>query len=202
MRELFTKKVLRGQLKMPTDSDLEKLARVLEHWRGEFQRQSYSQNRRSLQSKVFAALASASEKLVQFDQGELNTAKEHAPQQALSYLKERLAESEDFCAEIEHIKELIEKGLPPGLFGHPALSYSPAINDATGWKWLADVLPADFVTAMKSANPEFAPGISHSGPVARFIAAVTPLITGEEPTIASVATQLKTRRRDRDESCS
>jgi hypothetical protein len=197
LRELFTKHVLRGPLKMPDDAELEKLAGILEHRRGEFQWESYSRDRRALQDNVFIAFRAASDKLMQFDKAELKAATTtHVPEHALFYLRARLAESIDFRVKVERFGALIDSGFSPD----PALTYAPPTYGATGWKWLAEVLPDDFVVAMRSNNPTFDPGISHAGPVPRFIAAVVPLITGEQPTVQSVATQLKTRQKARNAS--
>jgi len=60
-----------------------------------------------------------------------------------------------------------------------------------GWTWLADVLPADFETALKSTNPEFEAKPSHPGPFTRFVEAIAPIVTGDHPTAASVASFYK-----------
>jgi hypothetical protein len=63
------------------------------------------------------------------------------------------------------------------------------------WQWLANVLPIDFEIAMRSTNRNYKTGLSHNGPLARFIAAVVPSLTGQHPTPDSVATQLKKLRK-------
>ncbi len=60
-----------------------------------------------------------------------------------------------------------------------------------GWKWLADILPVDFETAMRSTNPDFQATPSYPGPFTRFVEAIVPLITGDHPTAASVASFYK-----------
>lgn len=59
---------------------------------------------------------------------------------------------------------------------------------------LANALVLDFINAIKPANPTLDLGIGHEGPIARYIAAVVPLITGETPPATSVATKLKKLR--------
>lgn len=62
------------------------------------------------------------------------------------------------------------------------------------WSQYGHELREAFVEAMRSTNSKFDPGIGHNGPVARFIVAVAPLLSGEMPTADSVATKLKSMR--------
>lgn len=59
------------------------------------------------------------------------------------------------------------------------------------WHHLANVLPSDFETAIQTTNPGYKLGVGHEGPLARFIAAVAPRLTGEHPTPLSVTAELK-----------
>jgi hypothetical protein len=63
------------------------------------------------------------------------------------------------------------------------------------WPTVAGVLIKDFRNAKLPANPELKLGFGHNGPLARFFAAIVPLLTGEHPTPESVVTQLKGRKR-------
>jgi hypothetical protein len=187
LRELLARSVLRGNLKMPCDTELEKLARILERWRQTFLNEQVLLRRRELQDRALAAhkaLADAISEIEKLDRSHFTeAAQESAPKHVLSYLSERLAESSDVGV------------LAARIGSHPGLAFSPSGYGASGWNWLADVLPVDFINSMKPTNPNFAPGLGHTGPIARFIAAVAPLITGEHPTPASTATQLKARRK-------
>jgi hypothetical protein len=187
LRELFERRVLRGNLRMPGNAELGQLAGILEYWRQIFLDEQFLLSRRELQVEALAAhktLTDAISKIAKLDESNFfAAARESAPTGILRYFSERLAESNGVRALAEHIS------------AHPGLAYSPASYGANGWQWLAGVLPEDFINAMKRANPTFAPGIGHTGPIASFIAAVAPLVTGEHPTPASVATQLKSRRK-------
>jgi hypothetical protein len=63
-------------------------------------------------------------------------------------------------------------------------------NQARDWRWLAEVLPVDIETAMRSANPHYPNGHSKTGPLARILSAVIPGITGEHVTAKAIGTQL------------
>jgi hypothetical protein len=64
-------------------------------------------------------------------------------------------------------------------------------GDNRRWREIQDVLCQDFVAAMKPANPEAMFGLSEGGALARWIAAVTPLITGERVKVSSVGQHRK-----------
>jgi hypothetical protein len=68
-------------------------------------------------------------------------------------------------------------------------------EEIQGWKWLARVLPEDFKVAMISTNPNFESGLSASGPVARYVSAIVPFITGDHPTLATVVSRIKEKRK-------
>jgi hypothetical protein len=61
------------------------------------------------------------------------------------------------------------------------------------WRHIAVAVATVFTTAM--IPQEF--GRSNEGPVARFVAAVMPLMTGERPAVSAVAQQLKRRARQK-----
>jgi len=65
------------------------------------------------------------------------------------------------------------------------------------WHARADMLRQAFITAMKSTNLGFSDKKSQTRPLALFIAAVAPYLTGESPTAGSVETWLKTDRKRR-----
>jgi hypothetical protein len=58
------------------------------------------------------------------------------------------------------------------------------------WRWLAGVLPIDIITAMQSTNPNYPKGHSKTGPTAKIISALIPLITGDTVSALGVGTQL------------
>jgi len=171
---------------MPGDADLDKLAGILEHWRLVFHKEEKLHDaRRVLQLQASRSLKKLSDvvsELVDLDTSNLQAVAHdnNAPLGLLVMLRNRLADSERVYAGVKGIGSHAE--LAPYML-------------AMGWKSLADALPKVFINAMKPNNPRFSPGLSYTGPIARFIAAVAPLLTGEHPSPASVATQLKSRRR-------
>jgi hypothetical protein len=97
---------------------------------------------------------------------------DQAPPAILAILRKRLAEidaARDFIAKAEWFSVWADPSLAPDR-----------------WQWLADVLPIDFENAMRSADPNYKTGLSHNGPLARFIAAVVPSLTGQHPNPDSV----------------
>jgi hypothetical protein len=185
------KNVVRGRMNMPAQAELRELARILEGWRLIFENQATLDHRRRLQDDALTALARLGDlvfKIAALDEANFVDAVSASElPDVLRFLNTRLSESKEAHALIEQMER------------HPGLAYSPSGYGAKGWRWLAKVLPVDFVNAMKLANPTFAPGISHSGPVSRFIEAVVPILTGEHPSAASIATQMKTLRRSNNE---
>jgi hypothetical protein len=185
LRLLFAR-VLRSRWATPGDAELEELARILEIWRQHYlAEQNVLSPRRESQHRIRAALKTLTETLPKLKQ--INetcyaaAVRELAAVRILTVLEKRLAEINEAVSCITRIEQssfLVEAGL-----------------GARDWKWLADVLPQDFCNAMKRSNPKFTGGFGHDGPVARFVAAVAPMLTGEHPTAGSVATQLKVRRK-------
>ena len=63
------------------------------------------------------------------------------------------------------------------------------------WREFAPTIAKHFVSAMAGANPDLQFGVSNEGPVARFVVAIVPMITGETVNEARVAQYLKRLRR-------
>ena len=59
------------------------------------------------------------------------------------------------------------------------------------WHEFARDLGLLFRAVMRRANPELELGLSNDGPIGRFVAAVIPFITGETPSVESVARHLQ-----------
>ena len=59
------------------------------------------------------------------------------------------------------------------------------------WQYFFAALDGSFRGAMGIANPGFNPGRSQTGILPRFVAAVSPYITGERPTVGTVGLKLK-----------
>ncbi len=183
LRGLFATKVLKGRLKMPGDADLKKLALILEGWRQSYLSEQSAYSLRERQDNARKALDKLREALSElrtlnkhfFE----NAEQDHAPASVFIILNRRLAEIKHALtclSRIETATFLSESGI-----------------GAEGWMWLAGVLPQDFENAMRPANPTIVFGLGHGGPLARFIAAVVPPLTGESITAQSVSAQLKRR---------
>jgi hypothetical protein len=164
-----------GDLKMPRSADLKNLARILENWRRRFKNEEIAKQRSKLQKTAMDALETAKDamsRLLKIDRD----------REILVAGPKSDSQTADALAKVECALR------SPGICN--ATIYEGRCAD---WMLLIDALPEDFAIAMKCANPTFnRRKISETAPVARYIAAVVPLITGEHPTVASVATQLKT----------
>jgi hypothetical protein len=67
---------------------------------------------------------------------------------------------------------------------------------AGAWRDVADDIANVYFEMMGSTNR----GISNNGPAPRFVAAVIPFVTGEEPSVENVAVHLKRRRSLREQN--
>jgi hypothetical protein len=183
---LITANVLRGRLRMPDEAALRKLAHILEGWRQTYQGEQFARRRRKLQDEALKALDVLSYAVLNlwlWDQRNIRDAiGEHAPSNVRRILNECASHSKEVCRAVDAIAWM------------PGVGHRLAESGLDRWSWLINVLPLDFVGAMQSTNPKFRPGIGHAGPLARYIAAVVPLVTGEHPSPGSVATQLKALR--------
>jgi hypothetical protein len=164
--------VIAPRLKMPTKDALEKLASILEGWRIEYWR---AQHIEPLQHK--AAITSLDLLSTLMGLREKYSAINGAGNGILA----------DRIETIDHAREAIGRLFNKWI----AIEHS---GDLT-WHWLANVLPVDFATAIQTTNPTYKIGIGHAGPLARFIEKIVPLLTGEQPTVGTVATQLKDFRK-------
>jgi hypothetical protein len=195
VRELLVGQVLRpaNRLRMPGDAELEKLARILEGWRKIFRAEQRLHHRRALQKQALIAVKTASDvvrKIAEQDQAWLvDVLQDSAPPGVLRDLNGRIRPIKDVYVNIKRIA------------GSQALNEEVVFSHGfQSWHWLGSVLVEDFRNAMKPANPSAKFGSGHSGPAARFIAAVAPMLTGEEPKSSSVSTQLKQLARNKKSS--
>ena len=65
------------------------------------------------------------------------------------------------------------------------------------WRDVAPFIGTSLIGAIQIENPDYKIGISEGGPVTRFVAAIIPLITGDEPSEANVRRCLIDARNDR-----
>jgi hypothetical protein len=185
LRQLLAEEVIRRQQTMPGDAEITELARILNYWQGHYLVEQKSRALKELQRDALAALATLANVFLRLrdltESFEANAVQDQAPPVILAILRKRLAE-------IDAARDFIAKAEGFSVWDDP--------SDAPDrWQWLAGVLPIDFENAMRSTNPNYTAGLSHNGPLARFIAAVVPSLTGQHPTPDSVATQLKKLRK-------
>lgn len=172
LRTIFHKQVIKRPLKMPTDESLRKLAEILEHWRGFYW---CDQVLRPLEIYI----ADTTRNLI--DQMEI---------------LERAYRERDERPGVKPQDGDMKK-LRALRSSRPALSQLSAAftemegNGSLTWRWLSNALPTDFERTMCSNNPSYSVGLGHSGPLARFVAAILPHLTGESFKPESVATELK-----------
>jgi hypothetical protein len=153
---------------MPGDAELEELACVLEGWRRCYLAEEGLEPIRQAQRKAINAVTALAQAVDEIGRNNRSFA---------------------IAAAIGDVRRMIAGIKASSLWGNPT------IRGFTGWRWLGEALREDFVRAMGPQNPGFDPGLSRSGPLVRFIAAITPAMTGEHPSPASIATQLKALRR-------
>jgi len=105
--------------------------------------------------------------------------------------------NEGISIELEALRRLevalidVRNTSPPDLaavWGQPTTN--PRKNSKE-WHGIAKHLETAFVAAMRSTNPKLDIGLSNEGPVTRFVVAVVPHLTGEDPTAQGVAQHLK-----------
>jgi hypothetical protein len=65
------------------------------------------------------------------------------------------------------------------------------VPEHENWHSIAEGIAGWFILAMQATNPRIVFRYSNKGPVARFVAAVVPLITGEKTTVTAVSKHLK-----------
>jgi hypothetical protein len=173
LRRLLTDHVVSDRIGMPNEEALEKLASILESWRGDYLRHQHIE---PLQTEVAD------------EAGKLSRALEGLRNIYASQIS-------DSSGLLRNKIEAIDRALASlgGLYGE---SVAVEHKGNLTWKFLAEVLPIDFTEAIHSTNPRCRIGIGHKGPLVRFIAALSPYLTGEQPTPGSVATQLKRLKRE------
>jgi len=187
LRQLLLDKKVLGTLTMPGDAELEKLARILNGWHGQYYARQVMRpfdNLRAQAREVFSSLAAVIFKLKACNQNyEADAIKESAPTYVMKQLSVR-------SNEIKSIEKFLEDARYFSI-----LDVESHFVDE-GWKWLAQVLPKDFYNAVSPNNKGFEIGIGNTGPIARFVHSVIPCLTGEQPPIGSVGKQLSTAQKD------
>ncbi len=75
------------------------------------------------------------------------------------------------------------------------------MTEGSGWLHYTFALIGDLEAALRPRNPAIGKlGYSHTGPAARYIAAVAPLLTGETPSVQTVADKLRKKRKSDHEN--
>ena len=109
-------------------------------------------------------------------------------------LDRKLVESEillneflDLCRKIQYSPFFQQKVDEPEI--------QSIISEKIHWNMYQDALASAFIIAMSSTNPEIDLGISNAGPLPRFVTAMIPLITGDNPSELAVARSLQRARK-------
>lgn len=114
---------------------------------------------------------------------------------ALTLWQERPAHDHDKSTQVERIGGTIANiDAALSALDHIAPILKPAISprSRTAWRHHAVELARDFVMRMRECQtPDYSIGLATNGPVAAFVHAVIPLVTGEEPKLNNVAVFLK-----------
>jgi hypothetical protein len=179
--ELMQEKVITGKLKMPSEEALVRLAAILEYWRQHYLAQQRIWPLEHEAHTAAAGLETALLKQREIYVSGLATAVKYKKPHVIEFLHEKVAAIDGVLKSLAAIY-------------HKSIAIERVGSLNPNWKWLAGALPGDLTNALQSTNPGLAVGIGHNGPLVRFIAAVVPYLTGERPTPASIATQLKNRR--------
>jgi hypothetical protein len=113
----------------------------------------------------------------------------------IEYALEKQAESGDLMSAL-YIDELRKlRNLQGSIEALQELNYLfVAPPQISGWKDIAPILAELFKDAMRNANPHKTFGNSNGGPVAKFVSAMIPMITGELIKPESVSAHLKGRK--------
>lgn len=174
-----------GDLNMPDDLEVKKLANIITGWRGQFWAAQEAREFREVADRARAAigtLAEAMKAVLQHHQSRVEMGDPFAQPRASSAGKILAAINEQDVAYAVGTDAPVESN--PDKF-HERVA---------DWRWLAEVMPVDFATALQKANPGKRIGVSKDGPCARFLAAIIPRVTGESPSASAVGTQLIMRR--------
>jgi hypothetical protein len=114
---------------------------------------------------------------------------------ALTFWQERPAHDHDKSTQIERIGTAIANiDAALSALDQVAPILKPAIwpRSPTTWRHHAVELARDFVRRVRECQPaDYSIGLATDGPVAAFVHAVIPLVTGEEPKLNNVAVFLK-----------
>jgi hypothetical protein len=113
---------------------------------------------------------------------------------ALAFWQDELAHDWNLPTQVERFGGVIAKiDAALSALDQVAPILKPAIwpRSLTTWRHHAVELARDFVMRMGECQPAHPVGLGTNGPVAAFVHAVIPLVTGEEPKLANVAVFLK-----------
>jgi hypothetical protein len=178
IRDLLVQHVLTGRQEMPGESELNTLACNLEHWR------------KLLHQDARAARLERDEQRIRTAYHELSDALASLRRTAAAIfnLSDEPGYKQQWQSTVDAINEQQQWARRWELWYRSSKKRSPR------WEPIGPILAEDLQNALLPANPRVRLRLSNRGPVARFVAKVVPLLTGDHPTTGSVATQLKTER--------
>lgn len=179
LQDVFVEKILptpkgNAKWKVPTDEALAELAGMLERWRGWYLVAQEAQNMNRLIAKAEKAVETLRATVPEIWRiRRLIRAEAYSPE--VDYDSE--AKSAElvlaFCREKRTIEHFLTLARPE--------------DHVSNWHWMVTALSEPFTAAMSSSNNRFTFGVSPAGPFARFVAAVVPLVSGDKPSLQSVA---------------
>jgi hypothetical protein len=171
LRKIF--KNTKGRLVVPGDTEIANLSNVLNWWKRWF---FAAQEAKLLNEKMKKA------------EEALATLREVMP--AILEHHTKAADAGDpFAVWMAKAAREFSQAIPSSQTAH-FVNFESLPDHAKDWRWLIKVLPIDYKKAMLSTNPNAKFGVSKKGPLAKFLEAVIPQITGERPTAVAIGTQL------------
>jgi hypothetical protein len=201
IRDLLQKMVLNTRLVMPGDGELTALARCCERWRRQCQIEREMAAIGLLQQKALKAAEAWGGALTELRVALIEQMPRASPRDQ-SYLERIIAcldadipaAKRAAGAKIDHIPIGLRGAVGADDRWTVGAKYLDQIggNGLTKWQIYAAPLGDDLRAALRPENPHAKLEVK---PVARFLAALAPLLTGERPSTGSVELQLKALRR-------
>jgi hypothetical protein len=189
----FTTDELRNVLKetkrkewvLPENAQIERLASILNIWKAQFYAAQQSRLFNEKLAEAEAAIISLRRLMPEIYQHRKTAA------DAGDWFSVPMAESAKRLLEALDFPDSYPGTLPPVLACvHRDTHKNSFPNALKDWRWLIKVMPVDFEAAMRPANPSIIFGKSKGGPLTRFLEAIIPRVTGENPPASAIGAQL------------
>ncbi|MDR3521372.1 MAG: hypothetical protein P4L54_07125 [Acidocella sp.] len=171
----------KGDLILPGDAEILKLANILTTWKQHFYA---AQEARALNERLAAAESAI--KTLREIMPEIYKYRAEAANAGDPFSKPMAKAARKLLVALDY-PDKRPLGQPPVLSCVHRESLPEQVKD---WRWLVNVLPIEYENLMRPANPTAIFGHSKTGPLACFLAKVIPRMTGETRTEAAIGTQL------------